>query len=234
MSLSRYILYSSKICPFSKKVRFFMYDNQISFEESEINFWERSKNMLRLNPACETPVLKDTEKGLIINDSFLICEYLRQEQPQDNELEYSNLFGMNDKETYEIQRLHMWFDKKFFNEITNNIIYEIFIKTFNKDDKNINKNVIDASLINLEQHIKYIEHLLIKRSYLAGEYFSIADMAAATQISILDYLGYIQWNNYSKFKDWYIKIKQKKSFSKILDDKIVGFNPNPMYKQLDF
>ena len=68
---------------------------------------------------------------------------------------------------------------------------------------------INIASINLEKHITYIEYLLSKRKWLASEVFSIADIAASTQLSVLDYTGYINWDKNQKLKEWYMTIKSK-------------------------
>jgi glutathione S-transferase len=210
-------------------------ENCIGYENKEVRYWERDKDFLKLNPACETPVLKNIDTNEIICDSFLICKYISQFEGESKAgLGYFDLMAMNMNDEYEIQRLHMWFDKKFFNEITKYIIDEMFLNTLKKSGKITNTDKIMIALENFEKHVNYIEFILNKRKYLGGENFSIADITAATQISILDYLGLIDWEKHGKFKDWYISIKQKIGFRKILEDKIPGFEPNILYNKLDF
>jgi glutathione S-transferase len=98
-------------------------ENHIAYENKEVRYWERSDDFLKLNHACETPVLKNIETSEIICDSFLICEYItRLEVKSTMEFGYFDLMATNTTEEYEVQRLHLWFDKKFFNEITDYII----------------------------------------------------------------------------------------------------------------
>jgi glutathione S-transferase len=234
-SLSKYILYSCSFCPFSRKIRFFLEESHVAYENKEIRYWERSEDFLKLNPACETPVLKNTETKEVVCDIFLICEYINHSEVKSMmELGYFNLMGTNAIEELEIQRLHMWFDKKFFNEVTDYIIDEMFLNTFKKNGRTPNMDKIMIALENFEKHIKYMEFLLNKRKYLGGENFSIADIAATTQISILDYLSLVEWEKHEKFKEWYISIKQKIGFRKILADVILGFKPGTVYNKLDF
>ena len=93
---------------------------------------------------------------------------------------------------------------------------------------------LNVALKNLDLHINYIEYLLSKHRWLASEIFTIADIASATQLSILDYLGYIDWNKYIKLREWYRIIKSKKGFRRILFDKIPGYKPSRYYSELDF
>jgi glutathione S-transferase len=41
----------------------------------------------------------------------------------------------------------------------------------------------------LRQHFAYLEHLLDLRDWLAGDRMSLADISAASHISVLDYFG---------------------------------------------
>jgi glutathione S-transferase len=229
--VAKYILYSCTFCPFSRKIRFFLDENCIEYENKEVRFWERDKDFLKLNPACETPVLKNIETNEVICDSFLICQYISELEGSDN---YFDIMAANTTNKYEIQRLHLWFDKKFFNEVTKYIVDEMFLGTLKKSGKTTNTDKIMIALENFEKHINYIEFLVNKRKYLGGENFSIADIAAITQISILDYLGLVDWDKHEKFKNWYILIKQKIGFRRILEDKILGFEPSITYNKLDF
>lgn len=186
-----------------------------------------------MNQASEVPVLKNLQNREIICDSFLICSYIDEIEKKDNELDYFNFLGNNILERYEIQRLHMWFDKKFYNEVTKYLIEETFLNVL-KGGQDTNTDKINVSIINLNIHIKYIEYLLSKRKWLASETFSVADIAAATQLSVVDYLGYVDWSKYLKLKEWYITIKSKQGFRNLLFEKIAGFKQSKYYSELDF
>lgn len=232
--MSKYTLYSSPFCPFSRKVIFFLDERGIDYQSTDVKYWLRDKDFVKLNQASETPVLKNMQTREIICDSFLICNYIDELEVSEDELGYFNFLGNGLPEKYEIQRLHMWFDKKFYNEVSKHFIEEIFLN-YVRGNKTTDMEKINIVLQNLDKHILYIEYLLSKRKWLACESFSVADMAAATQLSILDYMGYIDWNKYRKLKDWYIIIKSKQGFKKILyDTKIVGFKPSACYTELDF
>ena len=79
-----------------------------------------------------------------------------------------------------------------------------------------------------------MEYLLASRKYLVDSELTIADFAAAGQISALDYFADINWRNHNLVKDWYCLVKSHKSFGKILADKIPGVNPPIWYNKSDF
>lgn len=231
--VSKYILYCSSFCPFSRKIEFFLDENGLDFQVIDVKYWLRKPDFIRLNPAGEVPVLRNVETGDIICDSFLICSYIDEMEEKSEESSYFDFIGNILPEKYEIQRLHMWFDKKFYNEVTKYIIEETFLNSMN-GNKDTNMIKINVASANLERHIKYMEYLLSKRKWLACEVFTIADMAAAAQLSVLDYQGYIDWEKYKKLKEWYITVKSKKGFRRILYEKIPGFKPSKYYSELDF
>ena len=55
-----------------------------------------------------------------------------------------------------------------------------------------------------------MEFLLTKNKWLACEKFSLADISVATQISVVDYFGHINWKKFFKLKEWYSIIKSKR------------------------
>jgi glutathione S-transferase len=229
-----YILYHYPICPFSRKVRVFLKERGIEFDMQEVKIWLRNKDFLKLNPANETPVLKNQTTGEVICDSFVICEYIEDILPSPKDLLSKGFLGDNPIDRAEIRRLELWFDKKFYNEVGSYVLEEKVYNRFMDSKSTPNTKKLKAAQINLSAHLKYIEYLLKDRKWLAGEDFTIADIAAATQLSSMDYFGEINWNYYKKVKDWYATIKSKPNFQPLLKDQIKGFKPVKWYDDLDF
>ena len=82
--------------------------------------------------------------------------------------------------------------------------------------------------------MEYIDWLTERNNYLAGSLFSLADITAGAHLSVLDYLGDIDWENYKNAKLWYSKIKSRPSFQDILKDTIKGIAASKCYQNLDF
>ena len=93
---------------------------------------------------------------------------------------------------------------------------------------------IKIGINNLRYHLEYIDWITERNNYLVGSNFSMADISAAAQISVIDYLGDIPWNDYKNAKLWYSKIKSRQSFKEILNDRIKGIYPSKNYSNLDF
>lgn len=233
--MSEYILYHYPICPFCRKVRFLLNDFGVSYKMQEVKFWKRDEFLLKLNPASEVPILLNRKDDTIFVDSFIISEYLITIYNKEADLLTTSYLSDNEVEKAEIRRIEMWFDKKFYNEVSKYILEEKVYNTLSSIEPiEINVKRLKAGQKNLDGHIKYIEFLLEKRDYLAGGFFSLADITAATHLSSLDYLGEINWSKYPRAKEWYVAIKSKLAFRNILEDKIVGFTPSKHYSALDF
>jgi glutathione S-transferase len=63
---------------------------------------------------------------------------------------------------------------------------------------------------------------------------SYADLAAAAQLSVADYLGDVPWNENEAAKNWYARIKSRPSFRPLLADALPGVPASSTYADLDF
>ena len=93
---------------------------------------------------------------------------------------------------------------------------------------------IRAGHHNITGHLDYIAYLADRRRWLAGDAFSLADVAAAAQLSAVDYLGDVPWEDYAEAKDWYARLKSRPSLRPLLADLVPGVPPPKHYADLDF
>jgi glutathione S-transferase len=93
---------------------------------------------------------------------------------------------------------------------------------------------IRASLSKLRFHLDYVSWLIDRRNWLAGRYFSIADIYAASFLSVMDYIGCVPWDKHEVAKQWYARIKSRPSFRSILNDNLPQIPQSPDYANLDF
>jgi glutathione S-transferase len=75
------------------------------------------------------------------------------------------------------------------------------------------------------EHLDYIDWLTDTRRWLAGAQLSLADFAAAAQISVADYLGGIDWAGHEQAHGWYRVMKSRPSFRPLLTEKMEGIPP---------
>jgi len=213
------------LCPFCRKARLFLNESKIEYQLVEEKFWEKSPKFLDLNPMGTVPVFV-LDSGATIIDSQVIIEYV-------NEKYNGTLIGKTPEHRAEVRRLTKWFDEKFNQEVTKNIVVEKFFKRMKKQG-NPQSTVIKFGKSNMVCHLDYMAYLLERRSWLAGEQLTLVDLAAAAQLSAIDYFGDIDWDYNEYVKNWYMLIKSRPSFRPILNDKIPALPPVGVYKDLDF
>lgn len=224
-------LYHLWLCPFARKVRIVLAEKKLPFELELEKVWERRDEFLALNPAGEVPVLieagEDDEPPRVFADSVAICEYLEETAPAPA------LLGDTTPERAEIRRLTAWFDLKFQREVTLNLVDEKINKRFLGLGAP-SSSAIRAGHANIATHLAYIEYLIERRNWLASETFSMADVSAAAQMSCVDYVGDVPWEDFPEARSWYARVKSRPSLRPILADHIPGIPPPKHYANPDF
>lgn len=220
-------LYHFSLCPFSRKIRFLLYEKGIDVTLKDERNWERRNEFLRINPAGTLPVLVE-EDGEAIAGHYPICEFIEETQPKAH-----SFIGKTPEYRAEVRRLTDWFDKKFHQEVSQYILSEKVVRFFTKEGAP-NSSAIRAGKTNIHYHLEYIAFLIKQRRWLAGDELSLADITAAAHLSVLDYLGDIPWENHGAVKDWYALVKSRPGFRPFLEDKVLGFTPPEWYANPDF
>ena len=214
------------LSPYSRAIRIVLAEKALSFDMTIEKPWERREEFLALNPAGEVPVLIE-EDGAVLAGGQVIAEYLDEVYPEHR------LIGSDAGARAETRRLIHWFDVKFNNEVTENLVGEKLIKRL-IGQGHPHAPAIRAGLSNIHYHLDYIAYLAERRRWLAGEDFSLADIVAAAHLSTVDYIGDVPWADHPGAKDWFVRIKSRPSFRPLLGDHIPGAVPPPHYADLDF
>jgi len=219
-------LYHFWFSPACRKVRLTLNEKGLKYDLVVEKSWERRDGLLAMNPAGEVPVLVD-ENGAVLADAQAIVEYLEETYEDVPLLPKSN------QERAEVRRLMSWFDGKFQLEVTDNLVEEKIMKRLTRSGTP-NTAAIRAGHHNIHYHLDYISYLTERRSWLAGDEFSLADISAASQISAVDYLGDVPWEQHPSAKIWYSRIKSRPTFRPLLADNLPGMPPPQHYADLDF
>jgi glutathione S-transferase len=82
--------------------------------------------------------------------------------------------------------------------------------------------------------LAYVGWLAGTRDFLAGDRLTLADLAAAAHLSVVDYLGDVPWTENEAAKNWYARVKSRPSFRALLADTLPGIPPSKTYGDLDF
>jgi len=220
------VLYHHLLDPGSRVVRLLLAEKGLAAELQHEEPWKRRDAFLRLNPAAEVPVLVD-EDGTVVPGAAIIAEYLDERRPQPG------FIGFNAVSRVEVRRLTAWFMQKFAREVADLQIEEKVVKRL------AGLGFPDAATIrvanaNIHYHLDYIGYLLEDRKWLAGDILSLADLAAAGQLSCVDYLGSVPWEEHPGARDWYARMKSRPSMRAVLADRLPGLRPPDYYDDPDF
>ena len=218
-------LYHFPLSPFCRKVRLSLGEKRIEVELIDTRYWEKAPEFLRRNPAGKVPILNIDGKTL--TESAAINEYLEERYPEPA------LMPASADGRYEVRRLVSWFDDKFHNEVTANLLYERVNKKISGQGYPESAK-IKAGAKAIKYHLDYMGWLLDLRRWLAGDTMTLADFAAAAHLSALDYISDVDWDRNANVREWYSKIKSRPAFRSILADQVPGFPPPPHYADLDF
>ncbi len=221
------ILHHYTLCPFSRKVRLLCAEKKLDLTLHDEDFWKNRPNFLSLNPLGQVPVLVDIN-GTVVCDSNAICEYIEEAYPQ------SPFLSEDCKARAEVRRLNAWIDLKFAQEVTLVILFERLLKRYYPQPQTASPQAIRHAKEQISPHFEYMQNLLDRRNWLGGETLSLADFSLASHVSVIDYFGDINWNNFPLLKEWYAKIKSRPSFRLFLRETIPGRKPETHYPNLDF
>ncbi len=219
-------LYQFPLCPFSRKVRLLLGEKGVGYELWRENPWEGRDEFFQLNPAGRTPVLHDAEKGVVLVDSRAICEYFEET------VERSPMINGTATNRAEIRRLVALFDENFFADVTAPLLEERMKKRL------VYRAPPDSRLLReamrmANEHLDYMDYLIDTRPWLAGAQMSLADLAAAAQLSVADYLGGIDWSGHEQTRGWYSVFKSRPSFRPLLSERMDVIQPPSHYSDVN-
>ena len=218
-------LHHFTLCPFSRKVRFQCAEKGVAVELVAERPWERRDGFMDLNPAGQTPVLRDG--ALALADSGAIAEYLEET------VERTPLLGSGAAERAETRRVIAWFEGKFYAEVVVPLLAERMFKRL-VERTAPDARVVRAAARAAEAHLDYLDFLLDRRRWLSGPAFGLADIAAAAQVSVADYLGGLDWDGHEPSRQWYSALKSRPTFRPLLGERLEGLPPPAHYDKLDF
>lgn len=218
-------LHHFPICPYSRKLRLILAEKQLDVTLEPHEPGRRDERLMSLSSWGEVPVLE--VEGHALSESLAIAEFLEERFPE------VKLGGKDIWERAEIRRLVLHFDTKFAREVTDLLWRQKLIYRL-KRSGTLNTAALRAGQENIRAHLDYLGWLAGERNWLAGDHLSLADLAAAAHLSVLDYLGDVPWETSAGAKEWYARIKSRPSFRGLLGDRIPQQAPAEHYADLDF
>ncbi|WP_152435687.1 glutathione S-transferase family protein [Erythrobacter sp. THAF29] len=219
-------LYQFPLCPFSRKVRLLMGEKGVAYELVREDPWAASDHFFNLNPAGRTPVLVNQEKNIVLADSRAIAEYFEET------VDRSPMINGTATGRAEIRRLVALFDENFYNDVTAPLLSERMKKRIVLRQPPDSRALREAMRM-AHGHLDYMDYLIDNRPWLAGSTMSMADLAAAAQISVADYLGGIDWTGHEQTRGWYSVFKSRPSFRPLLTERMDVIKPPAHYALVD-
>lgn len=224
------------LCPFSRSVRIVLAEIDFAFTLAEEQPWAWRPSFLQLNPSGDLPVL-ELEDATILAGAYAISEYVGEiaaSAPIDDRM--FNPFPGSPEERAEVRRLVDWFHRKMWSEITQDFVREKVWTRLRTDQpaRGPDLELLRALRANLKYHLSYMSYLADNRRWLAGDDMSFADIAGAAHLSVIDYLGEIDWDAAPAVREWYTRLKSRASVRPLLADRIAGITPPDHYPDLDF
>lgn len=206
---------------------------ELDIDWKEERSWDRREEFLALNPAGNLPVLVAADDSAVVCGNHVIFEYIEETKPAGK----LQLLTGSPQQRAEIRRLVSWFDLKFNDEVTRNLVTEKIDRRFMPKELGggpPDLAAVRAGLANIRHHLHYIGYLVRQRNWLAGDTLTYADLCAAAHISCVDFLGDVPWMEDQAARDWYARIKSRPAFRSLLNDQIRGVKPPDSYADLDF
>lgn len=227
-------LYHHPMSANSRFIRLLLGEYGIEAEMILEKTWERRPEFLALNPACSLPVLV-TEVQSVVSGTNAISEYI--DETRGAMMRERRLMPDYPLDRAEVRRLIDWYCLTMDTDVTRTLVRERVFKlemSAAQGGGAPDSGAIRGARANIKQHLRYLNWLAGTRNWLGGKTISSADFAAAATISVLDYLGEVQWADAPQAREWYQRIKSRPSFRPLLADRVRGLTPVSHYGDLDF
>lgn len=224
-------LFHQTLSPASRVARLALAEKKLDAAAVAERFWEQRPEFMAMNPAGTVPVLVDD--GVVVSGAYHIPEYLEETYPEPP------LWPRDPAERREARRLYDWFLTIFQTEVTEPLLLQKVNPRYcgalaAPRGPGPDLNAIRGGMDAIRRHLDMIGHLSDTRRWLAGETLSYADLAAAAQLSAVDYPGDVPWHANEQAKTWYMRIKSRPSFRPLLAETVPGVPPSRHYAVLDF
>ncbi len=225
-------IYHFALDPFCRRLRLMLGEFGLEAELIEVRPWEPVSEFLNISPFGEIPLIVDDD-GTIVWGIVAAGEYLEETRGASER----SLYGTTPAERAETRMLLSWFEGRFFQEVTGPIYMEKALRRLLPREQGggaPDTRRVRAAMERKKNHLQRLGRLADDRKWLAGDFLSAADLAAAAQISVLDYLDALDWDGLESAKLWYQRMKSRPSFRSLLSDRVRGIAPPSLYTALDF
>lgn len=198
-------LFNHPTAPSPRRVRMMLAEKEIQVEIVDLDL-ERGDNITdefkQKNPLGKVPVL-ELDNGMFISESRAIYHYLEDFRPDPV------MMGSDALQRAEVE---MWDQRCELNLFGN--IGQCFQHTsgYFKDRMNPIPEWGKDCGDNAIKFIQLLEAHLADRPYLAGDFYSVADITALTSIEFARTIKFRLDDNYPNLKCWQASLRQRSSY----------------------
>jgi glutathione S-transferase len=190
--------------------------------------FESDDGLLLIDPRGRTPILIDDlyGNGCVIREAMAAFEYIEDILP------FPPLFPSGPVEraetrTYVIELLKDI--QPLFDDVLEEKVRKALYRLGPPDTQKLREIREETAIF-----IDAIGRQTVISGFAIGNRLSFGDFVLGSIISILDYLDLISWDKHIPAQNYYYTLKQRPSFSKIFNETIIGINPPPHYKEIDY
>ena len=228
------ILYHHPMSAGSRAIRLLLAEYGVEPNLALENVWEGRAEFLDMNPAGSLPVLVERDDAPVIGAS-VIAEYI--DETIGTMKRDQRLYPEGSAARAEMRRMADWALTKLEDEVTRYVVNERVTKRQMPAASGggaPDSSALRFSRTNIKYHLKYLDWVAATRKWMAGDQMTYADLAVAAALSVLDYLGEVDWSEDEALKDWYARMKSRPSFRPLLAERLRGMPPVSHYVDLDF
>ncbi|MGI9327376.1 MAG: glutathione S-transferase family protein [Pseudomonadales bacterium] len=176
-----YTLHGAASSPFVRKTWLFLHEKNLRFEHRQLDPLNKTERFLSMNPLGRIPVL-ETQDGQFVSDSSVICDFLEHTHPQP---------PLYPSEPLDRARA-LWLEE-YADTALATVCARIFwmyillpVRTGSPVDPN------EVATFQAEEYpgvFDYLERIAPDSAGIVGDAFSIADIALASPVKLLDLAG---------------------------------------------
>ena len=215
--------------PAGRAIRLALGEKGLAFESVVSPPWQRADELKRLKPDEPGPVLLDQgHHGRVITvQTHATLEALEELYPDPR------LLPALAPDRAEARRIWRQIEDRFNDQVNGYLLAQRMEQALERS------SVPDSARMRQGAHalrgvLTGLNILAGEHAYLAGRTLSYADLVTAAQLSCHDYFGDIAWEAIPDLRQWYTRMKSRRSFAPLLRDKLPGAQPAAHYADLDF
>jgi glutathione S-transferase len=190
-------LYNTQRCPYARRTRIVLYEKGVDFEVHEVDLSNKSEEFLSVSPYEKVPVL--AVNGMSLYESNVVNEYL-------DEVHETPRLMPDNPEQRALARTWMAFADDY--------LFPFVFRIRMGSQRGFSEEQIQEARKKLRDSLSRLDHQLVGREYLIGEY-TLADIAHAGNFHRLRELaerGDLSLKDYPNVLAWMERVESRESY----------------------